>query len=83
MVLCYNPFNSDGLPPTKTLPDAISAVLDKGAKGLIFAQHPFNHIEDLGPCVLAGIPCILVDFEIAQRISDYLDSTRYTADRHF
>ncbi|KAG6507107.1 subtilisin-like protease SBT3.9 [Zingiber officinale] len=76
MVFCYDPFNSEGFLPTKTLPDAISAVLDKGAKGLIFAQYPFNHIEDLAPCVLARIPCILVDFEIAQRISDYLDGSR-------
>ncbi|XP_042388954.1 subtilisin-like protease SBT3.6 [Zingiber officinale] len=67
VVFCYDPYNSDGLSPTKTLHVAFSTVNDMGAKGLILAQHPFNQIGRLRP----EFPCILVDFEIAQRISDY------------
>ncbi|KAG6503726.1 hypothetical protein ZIOFF_036050 [Zingiber officinale] len=67
VVFCYDPYNSDGLSPTKTLHVAFSIVNDMGAKGLILAQHPFNQIGRLRP----EFPYILVDFEIAQRISDY------------
>lgn len=53
----------------------INRVVKVGAKGLIFAQYPVNILENLNVC--EGImPCVLVDFEIAHRISSYASSTR-------
>ncbi|CAM0943026.1 unnamed protein product [Alopecurus aequalis] len=72
IVLCYAPADASFWPPTLAIPFAINLTVTAGAKGLIFADYTFNLLEFLAQC--EGImPCILVDFEIGQRISSYLD----------
>ncbi|XBI83700.1 hypothetical protein VPH35_092171 [Triticum aestivum] len=65
-VMCYAP----EAPPGARLHTAIYHTMDAGAKGLIFAQHANNELDTLDEC--DGImPCVLVDFEIAERILSY------------
>ena len=74
IVLCYAPADAQFKPPLVVLADAINLTAVAGAKGLIFAQYNFNLLEVLTRC--EGImPCVLVDFEIAQRILSYMDIT--------
>ena len=70
--MCYAP----EAPPGARLLTAIYHTMDAGAKGLIFAQHANNELDTLDEC--DGImPCVLVDFEIAQRILSYWRITGY------
>uniref|UniRef100_A0ACD5XGM8 Uncharacterized protein n=1 Tax=Avena sativa TaxID=4498 RepID=A0ACD5XGM8_AVESA len=73
IVLCNAPAEAKSTPPTVALWEAFKHTSGNGAKGLIFAQHTTNFLEGL-----AGIehimPCVLVDFEIAQRIISYGNS---------
>ncbi|XBI25960.1 hypothetical protein VPH35_050778 [Triticum aestivum] len=55
----------------KILSLTINRTMGVGAKGLIFAQYPTN----LLPICKGGMPCIVVDYEIAQRIESYLATT--------
>ncbi|XP_048575213.1 subtilisin-like protease SBT3.3 [Triticum urartu] len=65
IVLCYVP-----APPRPGLREAINFTKVGGARGLIFAHHGENDVENLGAC--DGImPCVLVDSEVAQRIVSY------------
>ncbi|KAM3259849.1 hypothetical protein ACQJBY_051252 [Aegilops geniculata] len=65
VILCYAP-----APPRLSLFTAINFTVAAGARGLIFAQHADNDLDTLDAC--NGImPCVLVDFEIAQRILSY------------
>ncbi|KAM0875048.1 hypothetical protein ACQ4PT_037041 [Festuca glaucescens] len=74
IVLCYAPANAKSTPPRVALPNAINLTVTAGAKGLIFAQYTSNLLDILARC--EGImPCVLVDFEIAQRILSYWDIT--------
>ncbi|XP_051194572.1 subtilisin-like protease SBT3.8 [Lolium perenne] len=75
IVLCYAPGDAKSTSPWVALPNAINFTIVAGAKGLIFAQHTANLLDFLQPC--EGImPCLLVDFEIAQRIRSYMAITR-------
>ncbi|XP_047095275.1 subtilisin-like protease SBT3.9 [Lolium rigidum] len=68
IILCYAPADAKDMPPTEALPKAIKLAIKARANGLIFAQYTINLLEILGLC--DGImPCVVVDFEIAQRIS--------------
>jgi hypothetical protein len=70
IVLCYAPADAQFRPPKVALPKAIDLVVKAGAKGLIFAQYTINLLDFLAGC--EGImPCVMVDFEIAQRIVSY------------
>lgn len=72
IVLCYAPGAASIKPPPVALSDAIKLTVEAGVKGLIFAQNAANTLDSLGGC--EGImPCLLVDFEIAQRIASYLN----------
>jgi hypothetical protein len=74
IVLCYAPEDAMSRPPRLALPIAINLTVTAGAKGLIFAQYSSNLLDFLAGC--EGImPCVLVDFEIAQRIYSYWDMT--------
>jgi hypothetical protein len=75
IVLCYGPADAKSWPPTVALPYAINQTVMAGAKGLIFAQYTTNLLEYTASC--EGImPCVLVDFEIAERIRSYFDTAR-------
>ncbi|XP_072955558.1 subtilisin-like protease SBT3.9 [Typha angustifolia] len=56
-----------------SLPNAVSNVVNAGGVGLIFAQYTVNLLENVNP--FNGIPCVLVDFEIARNIFTYLETT--------
>ncbi|XP_051196499.1 subtilisin-like protease SBT3.8 [Lolium perenne] len=72
IILCYAPADASFWPPPIALPYAINLTVTAGAKGLIFAQYTANNLDSLEAC--EGImPCVLVDFEIAQRILSYLN----------
>lgn len=58
------------------LPAIIGDVANAGAAGLIFAQYTVNILEDLDACN-GSMPCVLVDYEIANRIRSYVASTRW------
>jgi hypothetical protein len=71
IILCYAPADAKDTPPREALPEAINLAIKAGANGLIFAQYTINILEILARC--DGImPCVVVDFEIAQRISTYI-----------
>uniref|UniRef100_A0ACD5ZAA8 Uncharacterized protein n=1 Tax=Avena sativa TaxID=4498 RepID=A0ACD5ZAA8_AVESA len=70
IVLCYAPADAKDNLPRVALPNAINLTVTAGAKGLIFAQYTSNLLDILARC--EGImSCVLVDFEIAQRIASY------------
>ncbi|CAM0876698.1 unnamed protein product [Alopecurus aequalis] len=74
IVLCYAPRDASSTPPVVALPAAINLTAVAGAKGLIFAHYNSNLLDFLTLC--EGImPCVLVDFEIAQKIFSYMDIT--------
>lgn len=74
IVLCYAPAKAAIVPPGLALSPAINRTVEAGAKGLIFAQYASEGLDTLAAC--DGImPCVLVDFEIAQRILSYGELT--------
>lgn len=74
IVLCYAPADAKLVPPRVAVPNAINLAINAGAKGLIFAHYTFNLLEFLAGCE-GTMPCVLVDFEIAQRILSYIQLT--------
>uniref|UniRef100_A0A0D3F3F4 Subtilisin-like protease n=1 Tax=Oryza barthii TaxID=65489 RepID=A0A0D3F3F4_9ORYZ len=75
IVLCSAPLQAKLNPPRLMLPAIIGDVANAGAAGLIFAQYTVNILEDLDACN-GSMPCVLVDYEIANRIRSYVASTR-------
>uniref|UniRef100_A0A6V7QWK5 Uncharacterized protein n=1 Tax=Ananas comosus var. bracteatus TaxID=296719 RepID=A0A6V7QWK5_ANACO len=73
IVLCYAPDLAASTLPRQSLPSAVSNVISAGGGGLIFAQYTVNILENLYQC--QGIPCVLVDFEIANKIANYMSTT--------
>ncbi|XBI25957.1 hypothetical protein VPH35_050775 [Triticum aestivum] len=71
IVLCYAPRLAPSVLPRVELSLTINRTVGAGAKGLIFAQYTTN----LLPICKGGMPCIVVDYEIAQRIESYLAIT--------
>ncbi|KAJ1285786.1 hypothetical protein BS78_03G303800 [Paspalum vaginatum] len=57
-------------PPFLLFPIALSNVLDAGASGLIFAQYSMDALDVVADC--KGIPCVLVDMDMANQISNYM-----------
>ncbi|KXG30014.2 hypothetical protein SORBI_3004G123801 [Sorghum bicolor] len=75
VVLCYAPEDVNINPPRQGFLNAISNVKEVGARGLIFAGYSSNVLDRADNC--NGImPCVLVDFEIANRIAFYMINTR-------
>ncbi|XP_072988340.1 subtilisin-like protease SBT3.9 [Typha latifolia] len=70
IVLCYAPSDVAFTLPRTSLPYVVSNVLNAGGAGIIFAQYTVNILEILHQC--KGIPCVLVDFEIAYKIFTYI-----------
>ncbi|VAI70483.1 unnamed protein product [Triticum turgidum subsp. durum] len=70
IVLCYQPVAARSMPPRQALPITINLTTMAGAKGLIFAQYTTNLLDFL-PLCRGVMPCVVVDFEIAQRIASY------------
>ncbi|CAO1946266.1 unnamed protein product [Urochloa humidicola] len=58
------------LPPLVLFPLALKNVLDAGASGLIFAQYSMDVLNVAADC--KGIPCVFVDFDMANRIGNYM-----------
>lgn len=71
IVLCYV-----RAPPRPGLREAINFTKVGGARGLIFAHHGESSVEELDECN-GVMPCVLVDFEVAQRILSYRLATGY------
>ncbi|VAH58774.1 unnamed protein product [Triticum turgidum subsp. durum] len=74
IVLCYAPREAPSMLPRVELPRTINRTVSAGAKGLIFAQYNMNSLDSLTACK-AGMPCVLVDYEIAQKIASYWENT--------
>ena len=75
VVLCYAPEDVNINPPRQGFFNAISNVKKVGARGLIFAGYSSNVLDKADTCN-GVIPCVLVDFEIANRIAFYMINTR-------
>ena len=60
--------------PTSLFSTALSNVLKAGGEGLIFAQYTTNLLVMTEAC--ESIPCVLVDFDTANQIFNYIDSER-------
>ncbi|CAN6237806.1 unnamed protein product [Urochloa humidicola] len=73
VVLCSAPWEVSSKPPPQGFVAAATAVAKAGARGLIFAQHNSDIIENTDIC-RGVMPCVLVDFEIAHRIASYANS---------
>ncbi|KAI5005708.1 hypothetical protein ZWY2020_032951 [Hordeum vulgare] len=71
IVLCYAPWLAPSVLPRVELPLTINRAVGAGAKGLIFAQYTTN----LLPMCKGSMPCVVVDYETAQRIESYLAIT--------
>jgi hypothetical protein len=72
IILCYAPADAKEKPPRVALPNAISLAIKVGAEGLIFATYSSNLIDWMTDCE-GTMPCVLVDFEVAQRIVSYIE----------
>lgn len=70
-MLCSAPWEASSKPPDERFRDAMRAVADTGATGLIFAQPNGNLPENLVNFRCTSMACVLVDFEIAHRIASY------------
>jgi hypothetical protein len=70
IVMCYAPADAKEKPPRVELPMTIGLAIKAGVKGLIFATYDSNLLDSLVDCD-GYMPCVLVDFEIAQRIISY------------
>lgn len=75
IVLCYTPREAPSVLPRVELPRTINRTVSAGAKGLIFAQYTVNIFDSLMMACKAGMPCVVVDYEIAQRIASYWENT--------
>ncbi|KAJ3679824.1 hypothetical protein LUZ60_016102 [Juncus effusus] len=75
IVLCYSPSSVASTLPRSSITTTASKVLNAGGKGLIFAQYTVDILENLNQCQAQGVPCVLVDFEIANKIYSYIYST--------
>ncbi|XP_078166962.1 subtilisin-like protease SBT3.7 [Carex rostrata] len=71
IVLCYDPTAIPRTLPRSNFGVAAQNVLNAGGRGFIYAQYTVNLLP-----TCQGIPCALVDFEIANKIHSYISSTR-------
>ena len=58
--------------PTRT--EEVKNVLDGEGSGIIFAQYSMNILDATADC--KGIPCVLVDFDTANQIGNYMGDAR-------
>ncbi|KAF3339366.1 Subtilisin-like protease [Carex littledalei] len=70
IVLCYDPAAVAQILPRSNFNEAVKNVLIAGGRGVIYAQYTVDLLTPSN-----GIPYALVDFEIANKISSYIDST--------
>ncbi|KAL6889047.1 hypothetical protein ACP4OV_010073 [Aristida adscensionis] len=75
VVLCSAAWEASSTPPPRGFTGAASRVIRAGGKGLIFAQHNSNLLENNNLCN-GFMPCVLVDFEVAHRIQSYAATVR-------
>lgn len=75
IVLCYAPSNVSSTLPQIDLGTVGSFVLQAGGKGLIYAQYTTDALIAVAGC--GEVPCVLVDFEIATQILNYIDTSTY------
>ncbi|KAG6475549.1 hypothetical protein ZIOFF_064777 [Zingiber officinale] len=71
IVLCNS---NNSISPVFSFIEALSNVLNAGGKGLIFAQFTTNILDITYQCT--GVICVLVDFDVANRISNYAAAKR-------
>ncbi|OAY74606.1 Subtilisin-like protease SBT3.3, partial [Ananas comosus] len=76
IVLCYAPSNVSSTLPQIDLGTVGSFVLQAGGKGLIYAQYTTDALIAVAGC--GEVPCVLVDFEIATQILNYIDTSTNT-----
>ncbi|KAK3156568.1 hypothetical protein QOZ80_2AG0108910 [Eleusine coracana subsp. coracana] len=70
VVLCYAPWEASSKLPAQGFVNAVTVIAKSGARGLIFAQHNSNDaINNLIVDCDGIMACVLVDFEMAYRIS--------------
>ena len=60
--------------PLALFPLALKNVLDGEGSGIIFAQYSMNILDATADC--KGIPCVLVDFDTANQIGNYMGDAR-------
>uniref|UniRef100_A0A0D9ZGN2 Subtilisin-like protease n=1 Tax=Oryza glumipatula TaxID=40148 RepID=A0A0D9ZGN2_9ORYZ len=75
IVLCNSPrsvsLTSPTIQPVMNIVLAIDALKEAGAKGIIFAAYAFDMLDAVESC--GSMPCVLVDFEVAQQIKQSAD----------
>ncbi|KAK8957362.1 Xylem serine proteinase 1 [Platanthera zijinensis] len=74
IVLCYDPSSVESILPRFDISNVISNIQKARASGLIYVQYPTNTLDNLLAC--KGIPCVLIDAEIAAQIDKYMTSAR-------
>lgn len=74
IVLCYAPGDISSTPPRSDLGTVVSFVYQAGGKGLIYAQYTTDTLIFVAD-LCGEVPCVLVDFEIATQILNYMDTT--------
>jgi hypothetical protein len=78
IVLCSAPLEASSKPLLQGIQSAAARVAKAGARGIIFAQHNSNLLENVMNDICGEVlaPCVLVDFEIAHRIESYARSVK-------
>jgi hypothetical protein len=75
IVLCNSPNSvsliSPTIQPVWNILLAVNALKEAGAKGIIFAAYAFDILDVVESC--GSMPCVLVDFEVAQQIKQSAD----------
>ncbi|KAL6889050.1 hypothetical protein ACP4OV_010076 [Aristida adscensionis] len=76
VVLCSAPWEASSTRLPQGFAGAASRVFRAGGKGLIFAQHNSNILENNDIVCNGFMPCVLVDFEVAHRVQSYAATVR-------
>ncbi|KAL6841591.1 hypothetical protein ACP4OV_028530 [Aristida adscensionis] len=75
IVLCFEPWKGDAMPPKEAFGVALMGAITGGAKGMIFAKHSMNLLEALKNCE-GVMSCVLVDEELGYKIAYYASTAR-------
>ncbi|RCV38681.1 hypothetical protein SETIT_8G162100v2 [Setaria italica] len=75
VVLCSAPTEAAASPPAHAVFGTILRVVAGRGRGLIFAQYTTNLLDLLDTCD-GYMPCVLVNYEVARRISSYAGGAR-------
>ncbi|KAJ0971159.1 hypothetical protein J5N97_019118 [Dioscorea zingiberensis] len=71
IVLCYAPSNVTSLNPRIDLVSTITNINQVNAVGFIYAQYTSNFVYALDACNGFPLTCVVVDFEMANKIRNY------------